>query len=110
LIIFGDGQPYPVLGTDTIPACPKGHDWNRLADALRERGYRLAVVRDKPSDHGAGTWRRLGSGTVYPLDKLDAELIGKRAGLVIPSLEHLPFPLLVPGKEAAPATPTATAR
>jgi hypothetical protein len=99
LIIFGDGQPYPAQGSDTIPACPKGHDWYSLVSALRTRGCKPAVVRDNPSAHGSKTWLRLGSGTVYPLDKFDADLIGRRLGLLVPSLEHMPFPLSVPGKE-----------
>ena len=93
LVVFGDGQPYPAKDSDAIPACPRGHDWERIMDTLHKQGCSLAAVRDRPSRQGARTWRRLGSGMVFAVDSFNADLIGKRVGLVVPSLEHMPFPL-----------------
>ena len=78
VVIFGDGQPYPSRTTETMRACPRGYDWEDLLGALKRRGCSIAAVRDNPSGPGAGTWRRLGSGTVFPIDGFDAEAVGRR--------------------------------
>ena len=94
VVIFGDGQPYPGRPTETMRACPRGYDWESLLSALKRRGCTIAAVRDNPSGPGAGTWRRLGSGTVFPIDGFDSEAVGRHVGLFIPVLEHLPFPMV----------------
>jgi hypothetical protein len=93
VVIFGDGQPYPARATETLRACPKGCDWESTLGALKRRGYRIAAVRDNPSGPGARAWRRLGSGTVFPANGFEPGTVSRDVGLVVPALEHMPFPL-----------------
>jgi hypothetical protein len=93
VVIFGDGQPYPARATETMRACPRGYDWESTLAALKRQGCRIAVVRDNPSGPGAAAWRRLGSGTVFSADGFEAEAVSRDVGLLVPTLEHMPFPL-----------------
>lgn len=93
VVIFGDGQPYPARATETMRACPRGYDWEGTLGALKRQGCRIAAVRDNPSGPGAGVWRRLGSGTVFSTDGFEAGAVNRDVGLIVPVLEHMPFPL-----------------
>ena len=93
VVIFGDGQPYPARATETTRACPKGYDWESTLGALKRRGCRIAAVRDNPSGPGARAWRRLGSGTVFPIDGFDVGAVSRHADLIVSTLENMPFPL-----------------
>jgi hypothetical protein len=93
VVIFGDGQPYPAQSTETMQACPKGYNWENVLRALKKQECRIAAVRDNPSGRGAGAWRRLGSETVFTLERFETEAVGRHVGLIVPALEHMPFPL-----------------
>jgi hypothetical protein len=92
LVVVGDAQPYPG-STDAIPQCPNGHDWEDLLSRLDSLGCTRAAIRDKPTGHGASAWLQLGAGMVYPADELDAIALGQDLGLIVPTLDHMPFPM-----------------
>jgi hypothetical protein len=95
LVVIGDGQPYPASSNDAIPGCPNGHDWDEMLGALDRLGCKRAAIRDRPTGPGASAWRRLGAGKAWPADELDAATLGQELGLIIPTLNQMPFPMEV---------------
>jgi hypothetical protein len=93
LVVAGDAQPYPASNTDAIPECPNGHDWEGILSALESIGCKRAAIRDRLTGHGAGAWLRLGAGKVHAGDELNPVAFGQDVGLIVPTLNHMPFPM-----------------
>jgi hypothetical protein len=93
LVIVGDGFPFPTRATDAVPKCPKGHDWEVLLTSLASQIPQRVAIRDRPPGLGATAWRRLGGGTVNALDEVDGDALVRHLGLIVPTLNQMPFPL-----------------
>jgi hypothetical protein len=107
LVVLGDRPPHPPVATGAIPPCPNRLNWEELLHRLVQRpDFTMAAVRDQPSAPGAAAWARLGSSALESLDRLDATALAVRLGLVVPSLRHMPLPVM--DADPVPAGQTGT--
>ena len=95
LFVLGDRPPYPSNDNAGFLGCPNAHDWQKSLSILKQRsGIAIIAIRDDLAAAGTVAWASLGSTALLSLDRVDEYELGRRIGLIAPSLQNIPFPMV----------------